>query len=198
MAQTKHEERSTKNEKVRCFIAVDPAPDVRKRIIELRRELEQIGADVRWARDEGLHCTLAFLGGVEEERLASVGAGLRQALADRAPFSMRALGVGAFPSASRPRVVWVGLESPELVQMAAAIGGALAPLGFAPEERAFRPHITLGRVRSSHGARELGEALRRRSQDDFGVTKVEAVVLYRSQLGPGGSRYTPLSIAPLG
>ena len=152
---------------------------------------------MRWVCDEGLHCTLAFIGGVEVERLAAIDAALRAALAQRGPFSMRAIGVGAFPNTSRPRVVWVGLESLELAQHAAAIGAALAPLGFEPEERAFRPHLTLGRVRSSPGARELGEALRRHSQDDFGVTKVEAVVLYRSQLGPGGSRYTPLSTVPL-
>jgi RNA 2',3'-cyclic 3'-phosphodiesterase len=177
---------------MRCFVAIDPAAEVRARLVALRHELAEAGADVRWARDEGLHCTLAFLGSVEETRLDLVQEALRAALEQRAAFSMRALGVGAFPSSSRARVVWVGLESEALAALAETIGGALEPLGFAREKRPFRPHVTLGRVRSRHGWPALAALLRSHENDDLGASRIEEIVLYRSDLGPGGSRYTPV------
>jgi RNA 2',3'-cyclic 3'-phosphodiesterase len=189
---------------IRTFIAVDLDPAVRRRLVELRRELSRADADVRWVREQGLHCTLKFLGGVEQEKLEQVHAALCTALMRVAAVSVQARGVGVFPNAQRPRVVWVGLEdeptapggpagsAERISALAAAVERALVPVGFAAEERPFRAHVTLGRVRGKSGWSRLAESMRERESEAFGATRVDRVVVYRSDLGSTGSTYTPL------
>jgi 2'-5' RNA ligase len=185
----------------RVFVAIDPSPPVRARLVELRRDLAATGADVRWVRDEGLHCTLKFLGEMEMERLAAVVESLHAALGGARSFALRARGVGVLPAARFPRVVWVGLTDDDrpgaLVALAASLENGLEPLGFRREARTLRPHVTLGRVRGRGGADKLAQRMKAREAEDFGVTRVEEVVVYRSQPRPGGSIYTPLGRIPL-
>lgn len=177
----------------RCFFAVDPADDVRRAVVTARRELEAAGADVRWSRPESLHVTLKFLGDVEAERVAEVAAAAATVVTGAAPFVMRTAGIGAFPSLERPRVLWAGLEAAALARLAAALDAALAGLGFAVTGEPFRPHLTLGRVRSLRRFGPLREALGRMGWRDFGVSRVDRVVLYRSHLQPRGSVYEQLA-----
>jgi 2'-5' RNA ligase len=181
---------------LRTFIGVDPSPGVRRKLMELSRELSAAGADVRWVREGGLHCTLKFLGAVEPARLEQVQLALRRELASVAEFVAEARGLGVFPSWREPRIVWVGLDAEELPALAAHVESALVPLGFAPEKRAFRPHITLARVRGRRGWKQLEERLRAHAAAEFGASPVVSVVVYRSDLRPGGSVYTPLCTIP--
>jgi RNA 2',3'-cyclic 3'-phosphodiesterase len=187
---------------IRCFIALVPPPEVHARLAGVRRELVATGADVRWVREEGMHCTLAFLGSVEEARLEKVREALGEALARQPSFHVRARGIGVFPSWTRPKVIWIGLKPPtsnverntsnDFPALAARVADSLEPLGFPREARPFQAHITLGRVRSRAGWSELSACMRRREDEDFGTMAIERLVAYRSNLGPGGSRYTPL------
>lgn len=180
-------------ERLRCFLAVDPADDVRRAILAERRALEAAGGDVRWTRPEGLHVTLQFLGDVDADRVAAVAEAAAAAVAGEAPFVMRARGVGGFPSLERPRVLWVGVEAPALARLAAALGAALAQLGFVADAAPFRPHLTFGRVRSMRGWPGLRDALRPLAARAFGDTRVERIGLYRSRLQPGGAEYGMLA-----
>jgi len=186
---------------VRSFIAVNLAAGVVERLNALRRELSALDADVRWVREEGLHCTLKFLGEVEEPRLAEIEAVLRAALASVRAFPVRSRGVGVFPSWREPRIVWAGLQDGDaaqgIVALAREIEAAVEPLGFAREKRALHPHVTLGRVRSKKGWKAVEQRMRAEAGTDFGVSRTEQVVLYRSQLGRGGSVYSPLAIVAL-
>jgi len=188
----------TRRDSIRAFVAFDPAVDVRARLLALRDALAASGADVRWIRDDNAHCTLKFLGGVPAARIDDVAAVLRASVASVRPFEMRARGAGAFPSAARPRVVWAGLEGEGAGALAATIDAALAPLGFAREERPFRPHVTLGRVRSPRGAAALAAALAAHASDDLGALTVARILLYASRPQAGGPVYTPLHTIPLG
>lgn len=186
---------------IRCFIAIDPSSEVVAQISEVRRDLADSGADVRWSREEGLHCTLKFLGAVGEERIAPIGEALRAALGGIPSFSVEARGIGVFPSPQKPRVVWVGLDDAgggsAVAALAQRVESALVPLGFQPEERPFRAHLTLGRVRSNRGWTRLAERLNQHGAAECGSFRVEAVVLYRSELERGGSVYTSLATIPL-
>jgi 2'-5' RNA ligase len=104
-------------------------------------------------------------------------------------------GLGGFPSLGRPRVLWVGIARgvAEIAALAAAVDRATAGLGFPPESRPFRGHLTVARVRSPRGLPALVEAVRAAGAPDFGAWTVSEVVLYESRLRPTGAVHVPVS-----
>ena len=178
--------------RLRSFVAVNVTAEIRAAIVTLLDKLEEAGGDVRWVRPEAMHATLKFFGWVEAALLQRVHATLQTALERRPALSVHVRGLGGFPSFRRPRVVWVGLHGSGLVELAACIDAALQPLGFAPERRAFTPHITLGRVRSWRGWSRVEDAVAAHRDDEFGNAPVDAVTVYRSTLRPDAAMYTPL------
>lgn len=182
---------------LRCFVAVNLERDVHDAVIELRKPLSQVDADVRWVRPEGLHCTLRFLGSVDEARIDEIAQAAALAAHDFTPFSMNVAGVGVFPNWRRPRVLWVGIHADPLVRLASVIQKGLARLGFAAEERPFRPHLTLGRFRSLDGWSELRPLCEEQRDVELGESVVSAVLFYRSEPQRGGSVYTILGNFPL-
>jgi 2'-5' RNA ligase len=108
-------------------------------------------------------------------------------------------GLGAFPSVSRARVVWAGTHDgpPALARLAGAVDTVLAPLGFAAETRPFTGHVTLGRVRQPHRDPALEAAVAAGLGRRYGTVRVERLSLMRSDLGPGGARYSEVRRLPL-
>jgi 2'-5' RNA ligase len=92
------------------------------------------------------------------------------------------------------RVVWVGLRGDDqaLISLQKSVEDALAPLGFEPEDRPFRAHLTLGRVKGRQHLRALQDALLTHQGFESEVFDVTELVLYKSDLLPDGARYTPL------
>jgi 2'-5' RNA ligase len=176
---------------MRCFVAVDIPPDVRARVTALVQRIRQAAprADVRWSGTESLHVTLKFLGEVPDGRVPEVEHALAPVAASHGPLSLVAAGAGGFPSASRPRVIYVGIlgHVDRLARLAAAVDGALEALGFPGERRAFRGHLTVGRVRSPRGADGLAVALRAAAGVAAGAWMADELVLYRSRLHPTGA-----------
>lgn len=199
-------------ERVRAFIALrlDPAvEDVIAALVErLRAERlcapeNSIGQDdtrelgIRWVRRANFHLTLFFLGpAVPRERLAPVVDALETIAKTTAPFEIAARGVGAYPSLARPLVIWVGLDGRELVRLAARVAEAAERCGFAPERRAYSPHLTIARVRSLRFPGRLRPALEEAADSSFGVSRIEHVMLYRSEPGPKSSTYHELVAFP--
>jgi 2'-5' RNA ligase len=178
---------------IRAFFAVDPSPPARRAAAAVAAELEAHAAGVRWVREEAYHVTLRFLGQIEPAATPGLVGAVAREVCDRAPFSLR-LGVPrVFPTPRRPRVVVLDLE-PErpLARLAAAVEAGVVGAGLPAEERPFRAHLTLGRVRDrAPGTLPSLPA----SGVDFPVAEV---VLYQSQLHREGARYTPLERIPLG
>lgn len=189
---------------LRLFVALDPPEPVRRRIgamqSELRRAAGRHADEIRWVPPENVHLTLQFLGAVPEERLEALRGAIAQAAARSRPLSLEVRGAGGFPSARRPRVLWVGLagELPELASLAADLGRHLAPLGYPAEDRPLTPHLTLGRAREGRGAPGFGGALAQARGQDALAWRADALVLYRSHLAPAGARYEALQRFPLG
>jgi len=181
-------------ETVRSFIAVEIPDAVRQKLREFLRELRDTGADVKWVRPEGMHLTLKFLGAVERDLLEKVSLSLGPVVEKFDPFVLKAEGAGCFPSLRNPRVVWAGLTDPEgaVVKLQREIETTTAGLGFPSEERSFKPHLTLGRVRSPKGKNSLTQTVERQINLGFGSFRVERVILFRSDLRPEGAVYTRL------
>jgi 2'-5' RNA ligase len=181
-------------EKIRSFVAIEIPEDLRQKLRELLRGLRSTGADVKWVRPEGMHLTLKFLGPVDRENLEAISISLRPITEKFPPLEMKAQGVGAFPSLLNPRVVWAGLEDARgvLPELQKEIEAAVAALGFPPEERPFKPHLTLGRVRSPEGRKALSRMLETKTTLDLGSFRAERVILFRSDLRPEGAVYTKI------
>lgn len=146
-----------------------------------------------------LHLTLKFLGDVEEARTEAIAAALAGAAARATAFEMVVRGLGAFPSATRPRVIWAGVSADDgtLLSLARAVEEVLAPAGFPADPRPFAGHVTLGRIRVPRRDAALGQMLAGAEGEVFGAFRVERISLMRSEQSPRGSRYTELAGLPL-
>ena len=181
---------------VRAFFAIELSEPARRAAAELAAALRaRPGGDaVRWVRPENLHVTLRFLGDVEPGRVASLAGQVRAQTAALAPFALQLGALASFPPGRRPRVVVLDLapEAP-LAALAEAVERGVVAAGFAPEPRAFRGHLTLGRMRERGTPPSL--AALTVPPVAFDVTES---VLFASELHPSGSRYTPLERIRLG
>lgn len=183
---------------VRTFLCVEMPQSVRERIEALQRELRRLDAPASWVKPANLHLTLKFLGDVEASRLAEVIATARRVAAASAAFPLTVSGAGCFPSPRQPRVLWVGMQQPlqPLERLHRALEDELAQAGFARDSKAFKPHLTIARLRQPRAAARLAEELIRRgfAAETFLVSEL---IVMQSELSPQGSRYTPLSVTAL-
>jgi 2'-5' RNA ligase len=163
------------------------------------QDLKQTGADVKWERSEKLHTTVKFLGETDPSLMPAITSVIRRECALHPRFQAKYKGLGSFPTTERPRVLWIGLEDPRgsLSRLQKSIDAATTPLGFKPEDRPFHPHVTLGRVRSPYGAKDLLAKLQSLTFESEPVMFTE-IVLVTSELTPGGSVYRSLERFPLG
>lgn len=192
------------NETWRLFIAIEVPEAIRAHLTAVQRMLKRrIPADtVRWARPEGMHLTLRFLGDTPVQQREQLQQQLSLAADGHAPFRLSTATLGAFPTASRPRVVWVGVQGQlrELHALHAAVERSLLSAGYPAERETFHPHLTLGRVRpeaTPQHVRQLGEIITATALEDHPAWAVSGITLFRSELAPGGSVYTALFHAPL-
>lgn len=180
---------------IRAFIAVTIDVQVIRKISDAMVQLRRTIPDVRWVEPDKIHLTIKFLGEIEPSRVDSIASALEQALKLFPRFTINAKGLGVFPEARRPKVLWVGLEGSQLVKLAAKVEAALEPMGFLPEARGFQPHLTIGRWRRFDGpAKNLPEELERWKGYDYGASKVESVTLFQSVLKPDGALHQPLRV----
>lgn len=179
---------------MRTFIAIDLDPPLKDNLKALIGGLAPLASNVRWVRAEGMHLTLRFLGETSEEKAEAVGAALQKISACTLPFSLRLKGTGAFPPGkSFPRVIWTGVEAgPELSALHKEVESAAVRLGFEPEPRDFRPHLTLGRVRFPGRMEKLLREMDDLKGRDFGEMEVVRLTYFRSVLASGGAEYTVL------
>jgi RNA 2',3'-cyclic 3'-phosphodiesterase len=177
---------------MRLFVALDFPEEVRNALRDLMERLRRDSSGARWVRPEGMHITLKFLGETDEKNLAGVRSALRE-IGSASPVEMHFRGLGFFPNERRPRVLWCGIEAtPILTELAAGVEGALEPLGFPRESRAFVPHLTLARFISPDGHQKLLSAAEELKEYDFGTTRESQMYLYQSVLHPSGAQYTRL------
>ncbi len=183
---------------MRAFIAFELPEVVRAELAALSASLQRrlAGAPLSWVPPGNLHLTLKFLGQIETGQAAAIADALRRLSLDYTAMPITLDGLSVFPSPHRLRVVWAGLHAPaQLAQLAAAVEDAMHALGFARETRTFTPHLTLARVRREARPAQLAAvAPALAGQAVPPVTgALEQLVLFESQLKPGGAVYNSLA-----
>jgi len=182
---------------IRAFLAIPITEPVREQIGKIQGRLRQTLPGVSWVRPETIHLTLQFFGAATEEELAEIGRIMLSIGRLFTPFEVLVQGIGAFPSAARPRVIWLGLENHSTLQeLHCSLRRELNGIGLAEADRPFTPHLTLGRCRQ-----RIGSAVRQMEpfQDvSCGLLPVGRMVLFESQLRPAGALHLPRLSVPLG
>jgi RNA 2',3'-cyclic 3'-phosphodiesterase len=188
---------------VRLFVAIDISDDTRRQLREARRALERRLADagraprVTWVAEAAAHVTLRFIGEVPDEIADRIRAALTSPVACP-PYVLEFSGVGVFPNSRRPRVVWIGATKgqEETARVAAAVNARLAPILGAGEDRPFRAHLTVGRVKEPTPF-DWDAALATVTASRT-ASRIDHVTLYQSRTSPEGPTYTALCVTPLG
>lgn len=184
---------------MRCFAAVELSKPLRDALADALKKMPR-EPEVRWSGPEQLHVTLKFLGEVADKDLPRVCEIVQAAAASLAPFSIQLGGFGVFPAPRNPRVLWAGIEDPDAGcrRWLDAVDPRFEEMGFTPELRAYRPHVTLGRAKSSRGAAVLRQVLETAAPPPAREMRVEQIVLFESILRPQGAKYAPALTARLG
>lgn len=174
---------------MRAFIAIELPASIREALAREQARFRAASDDARWARPEGIHLTLKFLGDISVRQEAEVKNALGR-LERFETFTVRVHGFGFFPNAKRPRVFWAGLEAPPgLARLAAQVESAMACVGFPPEDRPFRPHLTLARFKTPRPQPRFESLLAAEETSPVGSFEVSEFFLWESLLLSGGAEY---------
>ena len=187
----------TRGTQWRVFCAFELPESLRVRIKEHSQRVREAVTDAAasWSRPENIHLTVKFFGNVDQAKVAIISDVLARVAKEFSAVGVAVGGTGVFPRPSRPQVLWIGIDdrTGALAKLQKRVEDECAREGFPKEGRAFRPHLTIARIRNPHNANRLAEAHLR-----FEFAPVELIlnelVLFRSELSPKGSRYTPKAI----
>ncbi len=182
---------------IRAFIAVDLSEKIRLGIERFVQTLRNPNDGIKWVESGNLHLTLKFLGDIPVADVPAISKAMTDAAASVEPFDLEWFGLGAFPNPNFPKIVWIGCRagSESIIRLATEVEDKIVQLGYPKENRAFSPHLTLGRIKQTgHSFAETIEAEKNRS---FGTGPVSEIVLYSSDLTSQGPIYTKLASAPL-
>ena len=188
---------------LRAFIAIELPGQVCDVIQKQTARLRQMLGNelIRWVPTQNMHLTLKFLGDTTSSYLDFLKQLISREADSYPQFDLQLGGLGAFPTLRRPRLLWIGIHAPaDLVSLQKGIEAGATRLGYEQEERAFSPHLTIGRVRQTVSPTELQKiraALETIQLGNIGIAKVDFIHLFKSDLQPGGSIYTKLFSAPL-
>ena len=185
---------------LRVFLALELDSTVKKQLIRLQQRLSAVGADVHWVHKDQIHLTMKFLGDLTDQMAVDICRLCQNVAAEFGPFEFGVQGGGCFSNHGRPRVIWVGIDDPSgsVRRLHERLEATLAPLGLRRELRSFKPHVTLGRVRSGKNAQELRSAVKKHEDFEAGITSAEEITIFSSQLSPDGPIHTVIGRAVFG
>jgi 2'-5' RNA ligase len=186
--------------RIRTFLAIDLGAKIRARLVSLQEDLATDAPEVKWVEPENLHITLLFLGEVDQREIIDICRAAQNAVAEMPSFALSIEGLGCFPNARRPHVLWAGVAmgSEEVCEIHDAIETPLLDRGcYRREARAFTPHVTLGRLKSEGPNDVLAKAMAKHETWSAGEVMVHDVRVMSSELTRDGPTYTVFSRAKL-
>lgn len=176
----------------RLFIAVAIPDNIREYLAESCEKLKKTGGDAKWVEEENIHLTLKFLGATEEAKIPLVSRAIETACSGIAGFTAALESIGGFPSLTAPRVLWASLKDPEgyFSKIASRLEDNLVKLGFEKENRTFKNHMTLARVRSQRNRLSLVQSALDLQKNIKPMSFfADNVTLFESKLSPKGPTY---------
>jgi 2'-5' RNA ligase len=172
---------------MRTFIAVEIPGDIQEKVGTYIDAVSGMFRHVKWVAPHNLHFTIKFLGEVQESKLDDLKECVAVTASEFNPISLGLNGVGFFPSAKRPRVIWIGADggTDYLLEMFQLLENCLEKVGFDREARMFSPHLTIGRSRKDK------KIITPSTLPEFEPVRFEVntIALMKSTLTPDGPIY---------
>lgn len=190
----------SENKNIRAFLAIDPPAVVLENIQAMQNRFKKsIQGVIRWVRPEGIHLTLKFFGDISVRDVEDISEAVAKRTTAVPPFALVIRGLGVFPDATRPRIIWLGItgQMGNLLSLQKDLEDEFFILGFLKEKRPFRAHLTMGRVKVPKGIIGLAAAVDAGGKLTAGSFTVGEVALFQSSLSPQGAIYTRLAAFPL-
>jgi 2'-5' RNA ligase len=176
----------------RAFISVDIEPNAP--LVGLLDQLRQIRADLKVVKASNLHVTLKFLGDTDEGLVDQITDRMRRSVEGTSPVTVRLEGIGAFPSMSNIRVVWIGMsDGKPLADVSSRLDKSLEEMGLERDRKGFKPHLTVARARSGNGLEAVQELIAANAATDFGEYEIDRITLKKSVLTPKGPQYSDVT-----
>ena len=174
----------TPMEEIRAFIAIELDGTIKKVIKDIQSNLKKSGADVKWVALDNIHLTLKFLGNVESRKIPIITKAIWQIAIQMYPFAITINSLGGFPSLNNPRIIWIGIDEgrSDLIELSRYSEEKLGCLGFKSEIRSFKPHITIGRVRSELNRHYLSKEIKNFKFPGILSQAVNSITLFKSTL----------------
>ncbi|GJQ59877.1 MAG: RNA 2',3'-cyclic phosphodiesterase [Candidatus Scalindua sp. AMX11] len=184
-----------RNDSLRLFIAIEIEKRIKERILEFLNQLKETDVRIRWMAYENLHVTVKFIGDVDPIILPSLVKSLESVASRCRPFRIQIGNVAVFPTAKRPRILFVGLGDKEnnLVNIFEEVETEIEEFGIKRELRKYVGHITIGRIKSQKNIHKILELLPSYSDRFFGQETVNHITLKQSELTPKGPIYSTLN-----
>jgi 2'-5' RNA ligase len=185
---------------LRTFIAIDLPNEILEKIDQIIEyfKMQTPSYAVKWVAKNNLHLTLKFLGEIPKENLEIIKTSMFLALEDVFPFEISIEGLGMFPNARKPRVIWLGITNLEKLRLVhSKLEAFLEKAGVPREKHGFSPHLTIGRVRSNTtftDVENIGSVLSQYKVSKVGNFIIKEIILYQSELRQEGPLYTPLHV----
>ena len=192
---------SDSEKNIRAFLAIDPPEDILQAMSRLQEKLKrEIGGRISWTKPQGQHLTLKFFGDISTEDVKNICSAVQNRVASGQSLNLKIEKLGVFPDARRPRVIWCGVtgDVEKLSVLQKQLDSDFAAISFPMEDRPFRAHLTLGRIKDSHGLTGINEALTKNSAFAAGEFNCTELILFQSKLSPKGAVYTKLAEFVLG
>lgn len=179
--------------KTRSFLAIDIEDDLKDKIAEIQDEIKKTDAQIKYVEVKNFHLTLKFFAEIDEDEIKEVELAVEDLIKNFKPFDLELKGVGTFPNMDYMKVVWVGINSKELLKLQKDLDKEFVNLGF-KKEKNFSSHITLGRVKGGKNKNKLKEKIKTLKTVDLGKMRVDKLALKKSQLKSSGSVYSNLKV----
>jgi len=186
---------------IRAFLAIDPPENILQAMSRLQEKLKrEISGRSSWTKPQGQHLTLKFFGDISTEDVKNICAAVQNRVTSEPSLNLKIEKTGVFPDARRPRVIWCGItgDVEKLTSLQKQLDSDFAGIGFPMEDRPFRAHLTLGRIKDSHGLTGINEALIKYNTFAAGEFNCTDLILFQSRLSPQGAIYTKLAEFALG
>ena len=186
---------------IRAFLAIEPSAGILAAVGRLQEKLKrEISGSVSWARPQGNHLTLKFFGSIDLTDVENISAAVKRQAVTMPPLHLSIEKIGVFPDLRRPRVLWVGARGDveKLITLQKRLEDEFAAIGFPAENRPFRAHLTLGRIKDARSSSGVGEALKKHADFSAGEFQAAELILFQSRLSPQGATYNKLATFPLG
>jgi len=166
---------------------------------DLHKPIVELGGKVRWTPPEDIHLTLKFLGETDDDMVFQIRSKLREVAKQHPMVEAETVGTGAFPNAKIPRIIWVGTGkgADAIVTLQQDIETALEKLGIQKDDRPFKPHVTIGRIKTQKQRVNLESIILPHADKQYGVSLAKDFALYRSVLHPRGAIYQVIERFPL-